>query len=136
MLIIPAHLFTARHAAIIGWHLLSKWMVLQTAVALNFWRRPELGVRRYIDMLCTTTTSLWFTCLGLRTGGWPYLLVTFVCFLLSWACTYTEHNLAAMRLWILVHISAIFATNNVLLRVASARPRQASLLATARNLIF
>jgi hypothetical protein len=135
VLVLPVHLLTARHAALNGRHLLSKWMILQTAAALNFWRQPELGVRRNIDMLCTTATSLWFTRLGFLAGGWQYLIVPFSCFLLSWACTYTGHELAAMRLWILLHISCFYAANVVLLRAASSVPRQAGLLAAARSLV-
>ncbi len=135
VIILPVHLLTAYHAALNGQRLLSKWMILQTAAALNFWRQPELGVRRNIDMLCTTVTSLWFTRLGFMVGGWQYLLAPFACFLLSWACTYAGHNLVAMRLWILLHLSCFCASNAVMQRAAPSVPRPVGLLAAARRVV-
>ena len=135
VLFLPVHLLTAGHAALGGRRWLSRWIVLQTGAALNFWRRPELGVRRNIDILCTTTTSLWFTRLGFIVGGWHYLIIPFGCFLLSWGCTYTGHNLAAMRLWVLLHVSVFCATNVVLRRAAPSTLSRAGLLAAARSVV-
>jgi hypothetical protein len=133
VLVLPAHLLTALHAALDGQHWLSRWLVLQTFAAVNFWRQPALGARRNVDILCTTTTSLWFTQIGLAAGGWPYLLAPFACFLLSWACTYSGHDLMAMRLWVLLHVSVFGSTNVVLWRASpAATPSQAGLLAAVR----